>query len=247
MAKRRSPSIPKVWQYIGVAVIGAVVVGLSVAALQPRAPAVSAQDRVVPSAEDFAADDERVVFPDVLFIGDSYTAGTGATSKAERWTTLVADQLDWFEFNHGYGGTGYVVTAGRDGCGADYCPSYPEAIAAVTDVEPGIIVISGGRNDGERAPDYSAAITATIQAAQTRWPEAQIVVTSPLWDDDPVPAWFPETITAARDAATATGATWVDLGQPLAGRTDFLVSDGVHPNDAGYAAIAAAFVAAWPA
>ena len=48
-------------------------------------------------------------------------------------------------------------------------------------------------------------------------------------------------------AASAAGAKYVDLGQPLAGREDFVIEDGVHPADAGYAAIAAAFTQAWDA
>jgi hypothetical protein len=37
----------------------------------------------------------------------------------------------------------------------------------------------------------------------------------------------------------------LDLGQPLLGRPDFVVSDGVHPNDNGHRTIAGAFIAAW--
>lgn len=175
-----------------------------------------------------------------LFIGDSYTAGAGGDGT--RWTALASEQLGWVEVNEGRGGTGYVQSAGPEGCGLEYCPTYAEVIGAV-ETDPNVVVISGGRNDG--APEnYASSVVAVIEAAKSRWPEARIIVTSPLWDDDPTPDWFPATVDAVRSAAEATGVEFADLGQPLAGRADLLSPDSIHPNPAGYEAITAAFVAA---
>ncbi|GAA5193127.1 hypothetical protein GCM10023346_17000 [Arthrobacter gyeryongensis] len=41
-------------------------------------------------------------------------------------------------------------------------------------------------------------------------------------------------------AAAANGATYLDIGQPLWGHPEFLAADGIHPDDAGHAAIYAA-------
>jgi len=183
--------------------------------------------------------------PVTLFIGDSYSAGAGASAEAKRWTTLSSKDLGWSEVNAALGGTGYLATAGKDGCGLDYCGTYLEAIAGVEKAEPDVIVISGGRNDNARLTQE--VVEETIRSATARWPEARVVVTSPLWDDDEPPVWLSDSVDRVRDAAAATGVTFLDLGQPLADRGDYLSDDGVHPDDAGYAAIANAFVGAWRA
>lgn len=228
------------WKYllVGVFVVGSL--GIVAAALNPPPVQPSMSKPWTPKPETITA-----ATPQALFIGDSYTAGTGASSKDVRWSTLVSKELGWLEHNEARGGTGYVMTNGLAGCGQDYCPNYPEAIAAST-VTPSIVIINGGRNDGETPAGYTDSVRATIDAAKAKWPEAKIVVTSPMWDDDTMPEWMTGTIAAVKDAATATGATYVDLGQPIVGHADYVIADGVHPNDAGYQAIAAAFVAAWP-
>ena len=181
----------------------------------------------------------------VLFIGDSYSAGAGASAPSARWTTIASNELGWIENNEARGGTGYVATAGVNGCGIEYCPTYGEVIRDEADLTPSIVVISGGRNDGAQ-PDYQAMVESTIREAQAKWPGAAVVVTSPIWDDDAAPAWMTASIAAVQAAAAAAGAVYLDIGQPLAGNADLVIAgDGVHPSDAGYAAIAAAFTAAW--
>jgi lysophospholipase L1-like esterase len=246
--KRRSarkPAPSQWWAIALVVLVGAVSAGLVAAALAPSTPPASAS-RVTGPLDFSTYVPERVASTRVMFIGDSYSAGTGASDRANRWTTLVSDELGWIETNEALGGTGYVRTAGQEGCGRDYCGTYGEVITTTEAPTPGIVVISGGRNDGRPTGDYASAIQSTIQAAQGRWPEARIALTSPIWDDDASPSWMPDMVEAARAASEATGATFVDIGQPLSGRADYLIADGIHPNDAGYAAIAEAFLAAWP-
>lgn len=183
--------------------------------------------------------------PTVLFIGDSYSAGAGASAPELRWTTLASAEHGWSEQNRALGGTGYVKTAGPEGCGLDYCGTYREVIDGVTDTSPDIVIVSGGRNDGQPAATYAQTVADTIAAVRAKWPETQIVVTSPIWDDDAPPRWFGDVIAATQSAAASSGATWLDLGQPLAGDAALVVEDSIHPSDAGYAAIAAAFTQAW--
>src|SRR5690606_35686817 len=141
--------------------------------------------------------------PTALFIGDSFTFGTGVAEKRQRWTTLVSEQLGWNEVNEGLGGTGYVRTSGVSGCGIDYCPSYREHIEGLTDLDPDIVVISGGQNDGAPANDYRAAVDSTFAAAKQNWPDAEFYVTSPVWNDAEAPEWLATTRTTVSEAAAA--------------------------------------------
>src|SRR5688500_14942153 len=46
--------------------------------------------------------------PVVAFYGDSYTLGTGASDPAKRWSTIIAADRGWREFNPSVNGLGYV-------------------------------------------------------------------------------------------------------------------------------------------
>lgn len=176
--------------------------------------------------------------PDVvLFIGDSYTQGAGVDAP---WPRLVAEDLGWLEANKGLGGTGYVATAGPSGCGRSLCSAYPEVILG-TGITPSLIIVSGGRNDP--LAGFDAGVEATFAALGHRFPDVPVVVTSPLGDDD-VAADLDDKAAVVQRAAEAYGARYLDLGQPFAGRPELILSDGVHPNDAGHRVLADAVVAA---
>lgn len=229
------------WGYTLLAVVAVASLGLTAAALNlpPTQPSTTTPWTPKPQTP-------QVLPPKALFIGDSYTAGVGASEPELRWTTLVSTELGWTEKNEGRGGTGYVKTSGVEGCGLEHCPIYSEAIAASTTFTPDVVIISGGRNDGQATEGYNAAVQGAISTAKKKWPKATVVVTSPIWDDDAAPQWWPTLVTTVREAAAASGATFLDMGHPLQGNVRFVTEDGVHPNDAGHRAIAAEFLAAWP-
>ena len=85
--------------------------------------------------------------PKAAFIGDSITAGHGASSEQTRWTSLVSQRMGWIEHNFGRGGTGYLATSSREGCGLDFCPNYLGMLNDVVSSDPDIVVVAGG---GER-------------------------------------------------------------------------------------------------
>lgn len=186
--------------------------------------------------------------PAVGFLGDSYTAGDGATSKAVRWTTLLSAKRGWAETNAGFGGTGYG-TAGRLAGGQPYDARVAQATTGVADAAHPIIIVSGGRNDlSEKtaAAEIAAGVTGTFTDLRKAAPKAKIVALSPLWDDDKAPVGLDAIGQEVRAAVESVGGQYVDLGQPLAGRADLIGPDGVHPNDAGYAYLAEKIDAALP-
>lgn len=170
--------------------------------------------------------------PVVAFIGDSYTAGSDV-----RWTSLVAKTKGWREINLGRGGTGYEATAGKAGCGLDYCPPYGEMAAKAIAAKPDVVFVAGGRNDGGV---YPAKIKAVFADLRRGLPDAKIYAVSPVWDDDPAPGWLARQSKAVKAAVSAAGGTFLDIGEPLSGHPKLITADGIHPNAEGYQALAAA-------
>lgn len=189
--------------------------------------------------------------PVAVFVGDSYTAGAHATVPGNRFTALIAAAYDWTEVNLGRGGTGYITpvsdpASAMVGCGLGYCPSYLEMIPAVVAAGPAVVVVSGGRNDAAQPwPDVAAGIPAFYAALREALPGVPIVAMSPIWDTLPPPVAVVAMCTVVRRSVIAAGGLFVDLGDPLLGWPDRVAGDGIHPNDAGHAAIADSFAAAY--
>lgn len=173
-----------------------------------------------------------------LFIGDSYTQGFRASSNAARWSTLVAQHFGWSEDNRAVGGSGYSI--GGEG-NKTFLQQLQEAKAA--NATPDVIIIAGGRNDGNTTVTNKAA--ETFDYAHTNWPTARIVCIPALWADyRPISVdaqYRAEDIrTAARDKGVEV--IW-DSWQWLYNLTGQIhdLGDGnldTHPNDQGYATVA---------
>lgn len=170
----------------------------------------------------------------VVFIGDSYTSGVGASSQTSRWSTKLAQDFGWNEVNLGAGGTGYF----NDGPSRNYSGAIARAAAA----KPAVVIVSGGRNDvGFGAERFTPAINEFFTDLRKAMPKTKIIVTSPIYDDDPGPEVVVQQLDEAIQAeAEAIGATYVDIGEPLLSEPALVAEDGIHPSDAGHAAIAAA-------
>jgi len=180
----------------------------------------------------------------VVAIGDSYSAGTGASSPSLGWVSIMSRTRDWNVTNLARGGTGYVSSVqvnAQNACGLDYCPSYPEMIADAVKISPQVVVVAGGRNDAKVQPsDEAAAIHDFYSQLHAALPQATIVALNPWWDDAGAPASLELMKAAVADAAAAAGGKFVDSGQPLDGKPELLTTDSVHPNDKGHAALAKA-------
>jgi lysophospholipase L1-like esterase len=190
--------------------------------------------------------------PVAVFIGDSYVSGAGANDQEHRFGLLIAKAMEWNEVNLGRGGTGYVSTVDGDlskvACGLDYCPSFLEMIPEALAAHPDVVVVTGGRNDLDDAtdPTYAAHVAEFFAELRRALPYVTIIALSPIWDDRPVPAGLLTMRTAIAREVTKVGGTYVDIGDPLFGRPDLVSTDNrVLPSDAGHAAIASAFRAAY--
>jgi lysophospholipase L1-like esterase len=180
--------------------------------------------------------------PLAVFLGDSYTQGTGGDGV--RWPDIVGDERGWDVANLALGGTGYITTSDANGCGRPYCGTYLEASAEIVG-SPRYIFVAGGRNDLGRAPsDVLAAADALFAQLRDRYPDAQIFVVNPWFDDDAAPPALGNLAVAIGESAAKNGVTVLDTEQPLRGREDLISADGVHPNANGYRDLAARVQAA---
>lgn len=182
--------------------------------------------------------------PTVAFMGDSYSAGTGSSGFNTRFTTLVSAHEGWSSMDFAYGGTGYMRSVTRDaqvGCGASVCPQYGLVIPHVKKFDPVIVVVSGGRNDvGEDTADVDRAVAAFYRDLRRALPRATIYATSPIWDSRKPPQQLSMIQTAVRTNVAAIGGTYLDIGEPLKGKSKLIAKDGVHPNDRGHSVVALA-------
>lgn len=220
-------------------------VGLPIAANRGGDP-LSQQERDRLAATAAPSVTETPATVTVAFIGDSYTQGAGASHPDRRFTSVLSRTQGWAESNFGFGGTGYDTaldgSRAEVACGQSICPPYGAALAQVASAAPDLLIVSGGRNDSAASGDagYDDVVAQFYRDAQAAAPGARIVALSPLWDDDPAPASLANIVTAVQAGVEAVGGTYIDIGQPLKGHPEMVIDDGVHPNDAGHAAIAAA-------
>jgi len=169
--------------------------------------------------------------PVVAFLGDDWTAGTGASRSGARFTTRLSRRLDLRERNFGADGSGYAKS------GPDAGP-YRTRLDDVVAAHPDVVVVSGGRNDRADDPATAAARARALFAAlHARLPASRIVALAPWWGDSSAPGVIVDLGRAVRNGVTAVGGTYLDLPDPLYGHPEFMADDA-DPNDRGYAAIA---------
>lgn len=191
----------------------------------------------VASAKPTLAAAPAVHMPVVAFMGDSYTAYSGS------WALKLSAAEDWQGKLFALGGTGYakaIPSGGVPACGKDVCGNYLTQAPAVLAFKPEMVVVSGGRNDLHEDPAVvQANATKLFTTLAKGLPDAKVIVTSPVWDASPLPEGFAEITAAIKAAATASGAQYVDIGQPLANHPELIGPDGVHPTNEGHAVLAA--------
>lgn len=168
----------------------------------------------------------------VAFYGDSYTLGTGATTVENRWSTVISEQRDWSEFNPSVNGLGFINNRSTVGDG-----DLPSLIIAD---KPDIVIVTMGLNDNfsfdTRAADIRAQITSDFDRLTAELPAARFIVVEPFWYTDERPDSVETINTWVKDAAEASGADYIPgASEWIEGHPEWMASDGLHPNDEGYA------------
>ena len=174
--------------------------------------------------------------PVAAFYGDSYTRGTGASSPERRWSSIVASERGWFEFNPSVDGLGYVNN--RELAAEDLVEQIVEHEPA-----PDIVIVTMGLNDNfsmpSRAEEIEAAIHDDLQRLREELPDARLVVVEPFWYTDERPESVERIVGWVEDAAADVEADYIaGASRWLEGHPEWMSDDVIHPNDEGYAEIA---------
>jgi lysophospholipase L1-like esterase len=172
-----------------------------------------------------------------LAYGDSITEGWGASAPGRTWLATAARRLDLEAVNFGYAGSGRgeLVVA--------------EAMAAVP---ADVITIAFGTNCWGMIAFSEDLLAATVRgfvaSVRAGHPRTPIVAVSPIVrpDAENTPNRLGATLAglrAAYERAVLSLGT-ADSGITLAGGGELVradqLADGIHPDDAGHAALAAA-------
>ncbi len=171
----------------------------------------------------------------VAFYGDSYTLGTGATDPELRWSTIICESRGWSEFNPSVNGLGFINNRSIFGDG-----DLPSLVIAD---DPDIVFVTMGLNDNfsfDRAADrIKAQIADDFARLKAGLPDARFIVVEPFWYTDERPESVETIIGWVRDAAADIGADYISgASHWIEGHPEFMASDGLHPNDEGYAHMA---------
>ncbi|MBH0083943.1 SGNH/GDSL hydrolase family protein [Salinibacterium sp. SWN167] len=171
----------------------------------------------------------------VAFYGDSYTLGTGASASENRWSTVISEQRGWSEFNPSVNGLGFINNRSAFGDG-----DLPSMIIAD---DPDIVIVTMGLNDNfsfdARASDIRTQISADFDRLTTALPDARFIVVEPFWYTDERPESVETIIGWVEAAASDSGADYIaGASHWIEGHPEWMASDGLHPNNEGYAAMA---------
>lgn len=225
------------------AVLTAAVIALAGCASEPPPVSTKVQD----AYEKGATLPPPTAKPLAVFIGDSYTQGAGATTDDKTWVAQVATAMGWGYDNLGRGSTGYLSTAGADGCGYDVCHNYQQMSEAAIAAEPSVVVVAGGQNDFSAFGKDPAKVTTAIKATYTKLrkslPKTRIIAVGPStpWEITPEVGDMDSVV---REAAASVKAEYISLLDPNVISPAHVLRDKTHVNDAGHAAIAKRVISA---
>lgn len=170
----------------------------------------------------------------IVTIGDSIMAGHGLSDPGSTaWPVLLGEATGTSVTNDSCSGAGFIAVGS---CGTDFAGLIPAAVDAAPDL---VVVESSDNDEGEDPVALAAATMATVKALHAALPHAWIVGLSTLWDQPGgTPAEVRQSSTDLERAVDVVGGTYIDVGQPIAGRAGLLQSDDEHPTVIGQQVLA---------
>jgi len=183
--------------------------------------------------------------PNVLIIGDSFTAGVGATSAALGWAPQVAEALEGADRIDAVPRTGYVFP-GPDQAVDDSFPARAQRLVSTGDFAPDVVIVQGGQEDYRGTlVELEDAVSETVDRLRAAYPDVRIVLFGSTRAFPESRALEPINATIAK-AAVASDVEFID---PVAEQwittknsARYISYDLTYPNDAGYAYLAERFL-----
>lgn len=183
----------------------------------------------------------------IVFFGDSWTNGTGASNTANRFSSVLARRLNKTEFNFGVGGAGFALPG--------HLISSQISTAETTMSENQrervkYVIINGGLNDWTQRNSanitktaWTAAVEAAVRAAHNIFPNAFIVACIANTQQYYFPDEWSEWILSAQQLLKQLSAflpliVVQNCAECINFNPAFYSSDQIHPNDAGHKAFA---------
>ncbi len=188
-------------------------------------------------------------FPTAVFLGDSVTTGWQAvTHPRNRWTSLVCEHLRWREVALAADGMGFFARRGGTLPGGGRSPSCRDTtwLETVLRAEPDVVTVCLGLNDAALLPSQLELVRQAVEhdlsflAARLR---GVPVVVAPYFPAVGVGPRFELVRRMVHEQSATVGLMSTDaMSLAVDGDTDKLSIDGIHPDDAGHAAIARAMI-----
>jgi lysophospholipase L1-like esterase len=193
--------------------------------------------------------------PTVWFFGDSITLGLAASTPDNRWTSVLCGIKNWQEINYG---TSYetLLKASENTGYTSFFEKYKNLIQTKGADDKYMFISYGGNDCAFNFPDYTTDLFSTqlqtiITFANSKgWTNNSIVVLTGYFQNDA--SWSANYGGMGNPAATMTRYfSFITAAQTVANNNAGVyfvnpfnsydatgLADGLHPNDAGYAAIA---------
>jgi len=190
-------------------------------------------------------------FKKIVIVGDSITAGVGATTSENRWVAMVYDKVKKATGNNKIVlDTEYSISGTKltDETNNKVFPAMNTLTKkAILDKNPDMLWIAYGINDlngGVSYDTYYSAFDAYLQTIRNALPNCVIVVVGLTYlGNDGNSALVQQYNLGYRKLAEKYGCAYADVYNQLQG-SEWLLADGLHPTDIGYYVMADAIYSA---
>jgi lysophospholipase L1-like esterase len=217
---------------------------------------MGSNDTIFPSARPLGAR--------AIFLGDSFTEGSGATGWHNGYAHLICNRFGWECWNSGSGGTGFV----NPSSGLNRLKYYDRIQRDVIANNPDVVIVQGGQNDTTYpASDVLTQANAVFSTLKSSLPTVPIIAVSNVMIGGSSTAIL-QTRDSIKTASLQNGVALIDsidgttydfkgntitnaLGnwytgsggnianvQPAGNKSYYTHSDGGHPSVAGHQYIA---------